>query len=205
MAVAEHQGADRGKSRTVTSVATDHSARAIATIALAFTSDPMMRWSFPDPARYMEIVPGFLHAFSGDSFAQGAVDQVGDFAAVAIWLPPGFAPDGETMGTIIRANMPADRLADGGRVMEQMERFHPKEPHWYLPLIGADPAHQGKGHGSALLEHAMKRCDRDHLPAYLESSNPVNVPLYERFGFKVMGTIQEGSSPPLTPMLRPAR
>jgi len=189
----------------VTAVAPADRDRAIATIALAFANDPMMRWSFPDPARYMAVVPDFLRAFGGDCFERGTADQTRDFAAAALWLQPGSKPDGEAMGAIIEANMPPERMQDGAGLMEQMESFHPKEPHWYLPLIGTDPAHQGEGYGSALLEHAMKRCDRDRLPAYLESSNPVNVPLYERFGFKVMGTIQSGSSPLLTPMLRPAR
>jgi GNAT superfamily N-acetyltransferase len=49
------------------------------------------------------------------------------------------------------------------------------EPHWYLPLIGVDPAHQGKGHGDALMAYALQQCDRDHLPAYLESTNPRNI------------------------------
>lgn len=63
----------------------------------------------------------------------------------------------------------------------------------------------GRDQGSTLLRHALARCDRDHVPAYLESSNPANVPLYERHGFAVLDTIQVGSSPPIFPMLRSAR
>ncbi len=58
------------------------------------------------------------------------------------------------------------------------------EPHWYLPLIGVDPAHQGEGHGDALMAYALARCDRDHAPAYLESSKPRNIPFYRRYGFE---------------------
>ena len=86
-----------------------------------------------------------------------------------------------------------------------MAKYHPSEPHWYLPLIGVDPAHQGQGHGDALLTHALQQCDRAHVPAYLESTNPRNIPLYQRHGFEILGTIQAGGSPPLAPMLRPAR
>jgi ribosomal protein S18 acetylase RimI-like enzyme len=43
--------------------------------------------------------------------------------------------------------------------MEQMDRSHPSEPHWYLPMIGVDPGKQGNGYGSALLKHALERCD----------------------------------------------
>ena len=90
-------------------------------------------------------------------------------------------------------------------MFEQMGDYHPHEPHWYLPLIGVDPVRQRKGYGSMLLEHALKVCDEDQMPAYLESSNPENIPLYQRHGFEVLGTIQAGTSPPVTPMLRRPR
>jgi ribosomal protein S18 acetylase RimI-like enzyme len=99
---------------------------------------------------------------------------------------------------------PAAREA-GGAIFEQMAKLHPKEPHWYLPLIGVDPAHQGRGHGDALLQYALQRFDREGLPAYLESTNPRNISLYRRHGFEEVGTIQAGSSPTLVPMLRRAR
>ena len=41
--------------------------------------------------------------------------------------------------------------------------------------------------------------------ACLESSNPKNIPLYERHGFELLGTIQVGASPPIFPMLRKIR
>lgn len=193
------------KTHAIISAAKADEARAIATVALAFASDPMMRWSFPDPEKYMAVVPDFLRAFGGNAITHGTADVAGDFAAVALWLPPGIEPDGEAMGRIIEAHMPPENMEDGGAIVEQMNKFHPHEPHWYLPLIGTDPAHQGKGYGADLMAHAIWRCDESGLPAYLESSNLANVPFYERFGFKVMGKIQHGSSPQLTPMLRPAR
>ena len=193
-----------GEAQVRTVAAADRK-KAVATVALAFASDPMMRWSFPDATRYLAVACDFIDAFGGHAVEHGSAEEIADFAAVALWLPPGIAPDGDAMGAIIAANMPADRMEDGGSLFEQMNRFHLKEPHWYLPLIGADPVHQGKGYGSALIAHALERCDRDGLPAYLESSNPSNVPLYERHGFKIIGEIQSGLSPKLTPMLRPAR
>lgn len=190
------------KSLNVAAIAKAEEKRAIATIALAFATDPMMRWSFPDPATYLAIVPDFIRAFGGNAIAAGTADVAGDFAAVALWLPPGTEPDGDAMGRIIEAHMPSEKMEDGGGLVEQMHKFHPQEPHWYLPLIGTDPAFQGRGYGADLMAHAIWRCDERGEPAYLESSNPSNVPFYERFGFKVMGEIQQGSSPRLIPMLR---
>jgi ribosomal protein S18 acetylase RimI-like enzyme len=188
----------------VKSVAPESRSRAVATVALAFASDLMMRWSFPDPDRYFAIARDFIDAFGGHAVEYGSADEAGDFASVALWLPPGVVPNGEIMGTIMEAPSPPDRMRESAGLVEQVKRYHPHEPHWYLPLIGTDPAHQGKGYGSALLAHAVKRCARDGLPAYLESSNPANVPFYERFGFEVIGEIQSGSSPVLIPMLRKA-
>jgi ribosomal protein S18 acetylase RimI-like enzyme len=64
---------------------------------------------------------------------------------------------------------------------------------------------QGRGYGSALLRHALEQIDRDGQLAYLESTNPANVPLYQRHGFEVVGTIQVDDAPPMIPMVRRAR
>src|SRR3546814_12966763 len=40
------------------------------------------------------------------------------------------------------------------------------------------------GHGDALMAYALAQCDCDHAPAYLESSNPRNIPFYQRHGFE---------------------
>jgi ribosomal protein S18 acetylase RimI-like enzyme len=76
---------------------------------------------------------------------------------------------------------------------------------WYLPLIGVDPIRQARGVGARLMAEALRRIDASRSPAYLESSNPRNVTLYERHGFERMGRIQVGSSPPMLPMYRPPR
>ena len=90
-------------------------------------------------------------------------------------------------------------------MLDEMDSYHIEEEHWYLPMIGVDPSQQGRGIGSALLQHALAPCDEQGLPAYLESSNPANVPLYQRHGFEVLGEIQIGSSPVVYPMLRRPR
>ena len=95
------------------------------------------------------------------------------------------------------------RLRDSmSKVFEQMEKAHPSEPHWYLPIVGVDPTAQGQGLGSRVLSPVLEECDRTRALAYLESSNPRNIPLYQRLGFQITGQMQAGSSPTLTSMLR---
>jgi len=90
-------------------------------------------------------------------------------------------------------------------MLELIGAAHPAEEHWFLPTIGVDPIAQGRGLGSVLLSRSLERCDREHRIAYLESTNPRNVPFCQRHGFDVIGEIQAGSSPVVTPMLRAAR
>ena len=174
-------------------------------ITLAFSTDPMARWAYPHAANYLAAMPQTIEAFGGGGFAHGTVHVADGGAAAAMWLPPGVESDSERLAALSEQYSPPERLPEMMQVFEQMSAYHPHEPCWFLPLIGVDPARQGHGYGSALLRHAVERCDRDHALAYLESSNPRNIPLYERHGFEILGSIQVGSSPTLVPMLRRPR
>lgn len=180
-------------------------ARLLHTLVLGFSADPMARWASPEAATYLDRRHEFFDAFGGAAFEHESAFVADDGAAVATWLPPGVEPDGAVMAAIMDEQTPAHRKGEMDALVEQMDRFHPKEPHWYLPLIAADPAYRGRGLGTALMDAAIARIDADGRPAYLESSNPRNIPLYQRFGFEIIGEIQAGTSPVLTPMLRPGR
>ena len=180
-------------------------ASAIAAVVLAFGADPAARWTWPDPQQYLVHFPEFVNALGGKAFAHGGAYRTDGHAGVALWLPPDVRPDEDALVALLQSTGSASIQKDLFAVFEQMEGYHPRDPHWYLPFIGVDPSQQGKGYGSALMKHTLDACDRDHTPAYLESSNPKNVPLYERLGFELLGTIQVGTSPPIFPMLRKPR
>lgn len=191
--------------KTVRVAAPEEEAAAIATLTVAFSTDPATRWTWPRAQDYLDAFPRFAKAFGGAGFARGGAHIVGDHAGAALWLPPGVEPDDAALGEVMRTTASPQSMVDGAQVMQQMASYHPHEPHWYLPLIGIDPKYQGEGLGGALLDHALEICDRDGALAYLESSNPRNVPLYQRYGFEIMGRIQFGTSPTLVPMLRRPR
>lgn len=178
---------------------------AVDIIALAFAADPMARWTWPQARQYLGAIVRMTRAFGGKSFSNGSAFCTDDYAATALWLPPGLQPDEEELSAVIESTATPAIAHEAAPIFEQMAAYRPTEPHWYLPLIGADPAHQGQGHGNALMAFALARCDGDRSPAYLESSNPRNIPFYKRHGFEPLGEIQVGSSPTLVPMLRPPR
>jgi ribosomal protein S18 acetylase RimI-like enzyme len=178
---------------------------AVDIITLAFAADPMARWTWPHATQYLAAIPQMARAFGGKAFSNGSAFCTYDYAGTALWLPPGVHSDEGELGAVIESTAAPSLAQEAAPIFEQMAAYHPTEPHWYLPMIGVDPAHQGEGHGNALMAYALAQCDRDHAPAYLESSNPRNIPFYQRHGFEPLGAIQVGSSPTLVPMLRTAR
>jgi ribosomal protein S18 acetylase RimI-like enzyme len=179
--------------------------RAVETIVLAFAADPMARWSWPHPHLYLAAMPRMARAFGAKAFSNESAFCTEDYVGTALWLPPGVQPDEKALRAVLDSTVASSLAAEAAAIFEQMARYHPTGPHWYLPLIGVDPAHQGEGQGDALMVYALARCDRDHVAAYLESSNPRNIPFYRRHGFEQLGAIQAGSSPTLVPMLRRPR
>jgi ribosomal protein S18 acetylase RimI-like enzyme len=177
----------------------------IDALKLAFAADPATRWVWPDPQKYLLHFSSFAKAFGGKAFAYESAHYVDNYSGSALWLPPNVHPDVDQLIELLRSSGSDEAKKDGPEVFEKMSGYHPNEPHWYLPLLGVDPLHHGKGLGSALMQHAIVTFDLDHKFAYLESSNPKNIPFYERHGFELLGTIQVNTSPAIYPMLRKPR
>jgi len=179
--------------------------RAIATLVLAFVTDPVARWMYDDPHQYLLHISRLFRALGTSSFEEGAAQRTVDGLGVALWLPPGIHSDDGPLEAVIAESIGGEKQTEVAAIFEQTEHYRPREPHWYLSLIGVEALHRNKGCGAALLQHRLRQCDREHHPAYLWSSNPLNISLYERHGFKISGTIQVGSSPSIFPMQRCAR
>ncbi len=176
--------------------------RVVAALVLAFSADPTLRWVYSDPHEYLTAFPELIKAFAGRAFEHSTAYYVEGYAGAALWLPPGVHPDEDALSAVLQRTVAERHQEEVFAVLEQMGEYHPSEPHWYLPVIGVEPTRQRLGYGSALLQHSLAQCDRDNQLAYLESSNPLNQPLYERHGFEALGTIQAGASPPICPMVR---
>ncbi|GAA1936290.1 GNAT family N-acetyltransferase [Streptomyces durmitorensis] len=177
------------------------------TLARAFDDDPMMRWFFPDDAtREAGLGRYFATIFTRQYVRHGVCEHTP--AAAAYWVPPGAqdkaVPDAETIKELTA--ILGDQASLFQQAVEAAAGHGPQEPHWYLAVLGADPAVQGQGHGAALLRSGLAKADADGLPVYLESSKPSNLPVYEHFGFTVLGEIQlPGGGPTLWAMRRAPR
>jgi GNAT superfamily N-acetyltransferase len=187
----------------------------------AFYDDPVAMWIMPDDRKRAAHLNKFFGTVTRrHHLAGGGVQVARDesaigasaIAAAALWDPPGRwkqTPREQVMmiPSFIRGF--GLRLSVGrklGELLELMKRHHPEEPHWYLAVIGSDPAVRGKGFGQVLMRSRLDRVDAEHAPAYLESSKPENVPYYQRFGFDVTGEIVlPDGGPTLWPMWRAPR
>jgi len=186
----------------VTAAPAANAQRAFDTLTLAFVADPPSRWMFPDERQYLQYFPIFAKAFGGAALDRGTALASPDCSGVALWLSPGAGPDEDALAALIEEGVTKQRKGDVLAVFDEMARLHPTEPHWYLPLIGVEPRHQGQGLGAALLRPVLEKCEVLHLPAYLEATSSRSLPLYKRHGFEAIGEIRIRDCPPIIQMLR---
>lgn len=137
------------------------------------------RWTFAALARY--------------GLDYGVVTTTEGLDAVAIWWAPEYVEVSDERARLTGLADAATVL--GAAAWARIEAYdavaaaiHSKSidvPHWYLCVIGVDPAAQGGGLASALLSHMLDRLDREQLPAYLDTNVAENVAFYERRSFAV--------------------
>jgi hypothetical protein len=125
--------------------------RGIATLVLAFGTDPVARWMYDDPHQYLLHIPRLFRALGTNSFEGGAAQRTDDGLGVALWLLPGVHGDDGPLGAVIAQSIVEEKQAEVAAVFERTERYRPTEPHWYLSLIGVEARHRNKGCGAALL------------------------------------------------------
>ncbi len=185
---------------------TDDMAAIRRTLGRAFADDPVAEWLLG--RRMNEKRIGYLDAtLARGHLPHGISTITANAEAVAIWAPPKrfkIAPKE------VARHLPGvlARLGPSGfsrmLAMAETEELHPAEPHYYLAVLGTDPAHQGKGMGTAAIAPALARADEEAVGCYLESSKESNIAFYRRHGFEVTDThdIASGKGPRLWLMWR---
>lgn len=163
---------------------------AASLLALAFMDEPLFTYLWPDPAQRRARVPAFFELMVRTGRQHGICDTSPDGCGAAIWRRPGEWRFGwGTTALNLHRIVPLFGTGLGRvlRVMRLVERRHPARPHWYLAYLGVDPAHRGRGVARALLRSRLAACDREGMPAYLETQRPENVALYRSVGFALVG------------------
>jgi GNAT superfamily N-acetyltransferase len=176
------------------------------TIAVAFFTDPVWSFVFPDDSRRL----GQLHRWWGFYVDQGLqhnwVRVTEGCESAAVWFPPGVPevpPEDEQLVLDLLRDLVGD---DYDRVMKCVDCFDESHPagdeHFYLSLVGTHDDYRGSGFGMALLRENVALIDDEGQPAYLESSNPSNHPRYASLGFEPIGEFTLPGGPSVQQMWR---
>jgi GNAT superfamily N-acetyltransferase len=180
---------------------------AASAIAAGFFDNEIWVWTMRREWQRRRVLARYYRAMIRRVFApRGAAWTTADTRGGALWIPPGTEALslGERLAELVSLlpeGVPA--LSRGSRIEELMVTHRPAERHWYLSTLSVEPASQGRGIGSALMEPGIARVDADRLGAYLETQRRANIPFYRRFGFEERGEISLPDSPPLWRMWRP--
>jgi GNAT superfamily N-acetyltransferase len=159
--------------------------------ALAFYDDPAWSWAFPDANQRMDHLRIWWGLYMHSGLPHGGVWMTDDRGAAALWIPPGepeLSEADEARVQPLLRELIGPHADDVLTFIDSFETNHPRdERHYYLSLLGTHPDHRRQGKGMRLVAAKLAAIDELGLPAYLESSNRVNDPRYERLGFRRVG------------------
>ena len=174
-------------------------------IAGAFLEDPTWSWAFPEPGTRRRWWDFCIHG----ALRYPWVFKTSGFETVAVWIPPEgseFSDDEEETIPDLLAELVGPGASAVAELLRRFGEARPREPHYYLSLLGTRDAHRGRGLGMALLKENLARIDREQTPAYLESSNPGNDHRYASLGFEPIVSFRApGDGPRVTGMWRKKR
>lgn len=182
----------------------------------AFADDPIYTYVLPDRDIRLRATHRMWEALLAAALRYGEVYTTPTRQGVACWMAPGrteitLAQSARTGFGLMRAILafpPASRQRFLGiaRHTDELRRRDMQRLFWYLWVIGVDPACQGHGIGSQLMQPVLARADAQGLPCYLETETERNVAFYERCGFRVLRSGQAPGHPiRLWTMVRKAR
>lgn len=185
---------------------------AAALLTRAFDHDPLNRYLLPDDDRRQRVHSALAVPAVSGAIPYGHVFAVADEATLmglAIWGPPHvvlpsgpslrmlpamrreLAPAVGAIPALAQLGLRSPRsVAAWARAKKRAVEEARREPRWHLAALATDPAHQRRGIAGRLLRHMLERADADRLGVWLETTDPRNVSLYERYGFKTVAYVE---------------
>ncbi len=162
--------------------------------ALSMGNDPLHVYFFPDAGTRKKKIKA-LYSFILKSRFNSVYTTSSSLEGIAVWENPQHNNFREIFNVSIidGINMV---FTIGLKTIIKMMRYEfwavkqRKEimtgPYWYLFVIIVDPAFQGKGFASCLMRPVLEEADKNNEKCFLETQNIKNVPIYEKFGFRII-------------------
>ena len=169
-----------------------------ASLVRAFYDDPMLVYMFPDPRTRGRALRRFFTLQLRQTYMRtGLAYTTEECRSTALWMPPRAGPPGirDVIAQLPMLLILGRRAGAALRLVQLVESRHPQ---------GAALLPGRARHRSAVATKRLRLgrpgpvldiCDREGLPAYLESSKESNLAFYRHHGFEVTGelSVPEGS------------
>ena len=159
-------------------------------LARAFRDNPMnVALHGPSPARRVRANRAGLKALVLDDHRAAEVRVIQrDGRVVGGWvaLPPGLHALPSPVWTRQLGcfwHQGARAMDAWGQVAQALGALRPIVDHWYLAVLGVEPALQGRGFGGRLLAELIGLAEAHSMPVYLESDRDASVRFYRSRGF----------------------
>lgn len=185
-------------------------------LARGFAQEPGNVALLPDPATRASALRTATHLELGWVVPLGSVHVAtvdGVVGGVAVWHPPGRGAGSiRGLARALAQEMPAlpGLLRPYSHKASVLLRNSPQAvplvlarrravarasagPTWHLAFLATAPEYRGRGLARQLLERQLARCDEDGVAAWLETTDPVNPPIYEKFGFATVRHIDQAA------------
>ncbi len=162
----------------------------------ALQDDPVSVYDIPDKEKRYAVMKYVFQMTSCLGVKYGETHATSpNLEGIAVWLP--YVNKKFKMiiniGCLLKAKVykvgreASKRIKPIEEYNTKVHREFAPGDHWYLQTLGVEPAHQGKGYGSLLMEYMLEKIDNSNpLPVFLETSTEINVKFYKRFGFEVV-------------------
>jgi ribosomal protein S18 acetylase RimI-like enzyme len=185
----------------------------VGVLSRAFHDDPFHDWLLPAGSRRAAASSALFQLLLGQ-MSDGLRDTfvTSTPAGGVVWLRPGAHElslwrEAQLLPGFVRV-LGLGRIPRSLRLLGHLEALHARfapEPHVFLSLLGVEPAAQGRGHGSQLLQPMLQFCDSARLRVYLETANGRNVAFYQRHGFELCAETAHPEYPTYWSMTRAPR
>jgi GNAT superfamily N-acetyltransferase len=181
-----------------------------ACLASAFYDDPLWgQWTFPDERTRARDMEPFMRFWAETAVRDPWVRMTDGCEAVAVWHPPGepeLTPEQEEQMQPLLDEWFGVRAGELRALFDQFDEHHPQdEPRYYLGWWATHRDHAGRGLGTTLIRDNLAEIDAAGFPAFLESTNPANLPRYEALGFERRSEFGPPGGPVITTMWRNPR
>jgi ribosomal protein S18 acetylase RimI-like enzyme len=184
-------------------------------LARGFAQDPSNLVLLPDPETRTRVLRTASRLELSSTMPLGSVQVAtvdGVIGGVAIWHPPGRSTSIGALGRALVHAAPAlpSLLRPMPHKASVLLRHSPEAVPlvlarrravarasagltWHLAFLATTPEYRGRGLARRLLDRQVARCDEDGAAAWLETTDPVNPPIYEKFGFTTIGHIAQAA------------